>query len=671
MKKIISCLLALCMLYGCSTSNNASGKYTTGTYSASAKGFGGDVTVSVTTDTTTITDVVIDAPDETETVGGAALDDLKDQILKNQSSEIDGVSGATFTSDAVKKATENALAQAEGKETATTGELKPGTYTHANRGYGGDVTVATTIDETGIVSVEVTDSGNESVAIGGFAIKELPAKIVEAQSTGVDSISGASMTSAAIKKDVEQALEDANADLSKYTAKVTVAKQDDTTIDTDVVIVGSGGAGLTAALESLNNGEKVVILEKMDTPGGNTVRSSGAFNVAGSKEQVEANKGNVSVQEFIDYTIEGGHGINNKELVTYMVENSAPIVDWLREQGFDVQIGETYGGYDINGEYTPAANMILGFIDKIEEKGGEILYDTKATSIIMSDGKATGIEAERGDGSKVTVNAKAVILASGGFGGDMDLVTEYRPDYEGYVTDNNPGITGDGIKMAEAVGAATVDMDQIQAHPTIIQSTSTMVTEGARKQGGILLNINGERFVNECTFRDVVSAAILEQPEKTVFILFNQDIVDNNSNIAGYYKIGAITKCDDAQAIADYIGHDVTADTVQATLDKWAQAVADQNDPDFGSEFTWIRDLSTGPWYIAQVAPGIHHTMGGVEINANAEVIGTDGNVIPGLFAAGEVTGGIHGGNRIGGNAILDILVFGKTAADTASEYLK
>lgn len=553
-----------------------------------------------------------------------------------------------------------------GSSGTTTTAMTPGTYTASLRGYGSEVVVETTVDETSITDVKVV-SHDESTGIGTYAIERLPGEIVENQSVAVDAVSGATATSNAILFSVRDCLTQAGADLAAFSVEPAAPTPTDVALEADIVVVGAGGAGLTAALEALDNGKSVIVVEKMDTPGGNTIRSSGAFNVAGSQEQIDANKGNVSVEEFIEYTMTGGHDINNPDLVRYMVENSAAMVDWLRSEDFNVTIGETYGSYTVDGL---AAGLVLGLLDRVEEKGGQVMFTTKATEITMTDGKATGIKAIGADGGNVTITAGAVILATGGFGGDLAMCAELDPALEGYVTDNNPGITGDGIKMAQAIGADVVDMNEIQTHPTIIQATGTMVTEGARNSGGILLNVEGKRFTNECTYRDVVSNAILAQPEQKAYILINQEILDGNGNIAGYYKIGAITKCENAEEIANYIGHDVTADTITSELAKWSECVANQNDPEFGSEFQWLRNLDVGPWYIAEIAPGIHHTMGGVKINTNAEVISTEGAVIPGLYACGEVTGGVHGGNRVGGNAILDCLVFGHTAADQACAYL-
>jgi fumarate reductase flavoprotein subunit len=223
------------------------------------------------------------------------------------------------------------------------------------------------------------------------------------------------------------------------------------------------------------------------------------------------------------------------------------------------------------------------------------------------------------------------------------------------------------MKMARAVGADLIDMEFIQIHPTVHQASSTMLTEEIRNSGGILLNSSGRRFTNEVTYRDVVSAAILSQEGGRACIVLNKDIMDNNANVRGYLDIGLLKEYATLDEVAKYMNAD--PDVVKASIETWNGYVADKNDPEFNSSFTWLRDLSSGPYYALYIAPGIHHTMGGVKINEKTEVISTGGTVIPGLFAAGEVAGGVHGGNRIGGNAILDILFFGRIAGGNAAVF--
>lgn len=543
-------------------------------------------------------------------------------------------------------------------------KMSPGKYTSASRGYKSEIEVETEVDTENIINVTVVEH-NETDGIGTHAVNRIPGSIVENQSIRVDTISGATTTSFAIINSVRDALTQAGSDLEDFEVEPAAPTPEDVTLDTDVVVIGGGAAGLSAALEASRNGAEVIVVEKMDITGGNTIRSSGAFNVAGHELQIEADKGRKDVEEFVEFTMTGGHNTNDPELVRYMIENSAEIVDWVSEIGFEPRIGETYGSFTVPG-YAPG--LIIGLQEFFEEIGGEVMLATKATEIIMNDGTVAGIIAEGDDGGKVTINANAVIIASGGYGANLEWIAELDPNLEGFITNNHPGATGDGIFMAQEVGAAVRDLNEIQTHPTVHVPTATMMTEGIRNTGGILVNSSGNRFANEVDYRDVVSEAILSQDQGFAYLVLNQEIVDGNANIQGYYDIGVLQKFDTIADMADFM--EVDENVLQETMDKWNAAVAQENDPEFNSKFQWLRDLSVGPWYSVAVSPGIHHTMGGIAINTNTEVISTEDQVIPGLYACGEVTGGVHGGNRVGGNAILDCLVFGKTAGEQSALYI-
>ncbi|MDR1211027.1 MAG: flavocytochrome c [Spirochaetaceae bacterium] len=557
------------------------------------------------------------------------------------------------------------LVLACGSTGSAAGGMTPGTYRTEQRGYVDQIKVETVVDGSKIVSVRITEN-HETNGIGSFAIQWLPERIVQAQSVGIDIVSGASFSSRAILGSVTEALRQAGADVDKFSRPPPKPPARDQELSVDVIIVGAGGAGLTAGVEARVKGKDTLIIEKMDIPGGNTIRSSGGFNVAGSPEQVAARRGRYSIEDFITYTMEGGHNLNNRELVTYMIQNSSGVVDWLKTQGMNPQIGETYASYTVDGE---AKGLILDLLRRYESQGGKIMYGVRGTDIIMNGGRAAGIVAVDKLGGKLTIRARAVILASGGFGGDLEMCARLDPSLEGFVTDNSLGATGDGIKMAEAIGAATVDMEQIQSHPTIHQASSTMLTEGIRGSGGILINTAGKRFTNENTYRDVVSAAILSQDQAKACILFNKELMDHNPNVQGYYEQGLITPYNTLDDVARYMTVDPAV--LKQTVATWNTYVANKNDPEFASSFSWIRDLSQGPYFALWVAPGIHHTMGGIKINVRTEVLSAGGSTIPGLFACGEVTGGVHGGNRVGGNAILDILLYGRVAGENAAAYIR
>lgn len=546
-----------------------------------------------------------------------------------------------------------------------------GTYTGTAQGFGGDVTATVTLSETEITDIQVVGD-QETDGLGSVAIEQLPPKMLEAQSPNVDAMSGATVTSNAIIEAVTAALSQAGVDASSLVPKEAEDKAlEEQTLEADVVVIGAGGAGMTAAITAHEAGKEVILLEKMPYAGGNTTKSTGGMNAAETSVQAELGIED-SVQTFIDDTMTGGKNVNDLALVTTMAENSAEAIDWLASIGAPLPEVSFSGGATNKRIHRPEGGAAVGpyLVEKLLAKIGEdeisLLYNTEATELIVEDGAVTGVKAT-GDGIRYTINAKAVVLATGGFGANLEMCAAYNPDLAGFVTTNSPCATGDGIKMAEAVGAATVDMEQIQIHPTVYQATSLMVTESVRGGGAILVNASGERFVDEMETRDVVSAAEIAQEGGYAYLVFDQAQRDNLSAIDSYVSNGLTVQADTIEGLATQMG--VDASNLQATVEAWNQAVAEQNDEAFGRTTGMDVDISMAPFYAIQIAPGIHHTMGGVKIDTTASVISVDGEPIPGLFAAGEVTGGVHGANRIGGNAVADIIVFGRIAGQSAADY--
>ena len=442
----------------------------------------------------------------------------------------------------------------------------------------------------------------------------------------------------------------------------------------DIVVIGAGGAGMTAAIQAVQDGATdVVILEKMPVTGGNTTRSTGGLNAAGTSYQ-EADGVEDSVELFVEDTMKGGKELNDKELVTVMAENSAGAVDWVNEIGGDLSVVGMFGGASVKRIHRPTDTSAVGPMlvkalnAKTEELGIPVLLETTAEKILVDDsGKVCGVTGTDKDGQEFTIDCTAVVLATGGFGANSDMVVEYKPDLAGFCTTNHAGATGDGIAMAKELGAAFVDMEQIQTHPTVNPDTQTMYTEGVRGNGAILVNKEGKRFCNELETRDVVSAAILEQTDGECYLVFDQAVRESLAAIESYIKAGIVTEADTPEALGEAIGIDGAA--LAETLKTYAGYKAAGKDEDFGRESMELA-LDKPKYYAALCAPAIHHTMGGVKINTKTEVLKEDGTAIPGLFAAGEVTGGVHGANRLGGNAVTDIVVFGRIAGTAAEDYV-
>lgn len=438
--------------------------------------------------------------------------------------------------------------------------------------------------------------------------------------------------------------------------------------DYDVVIVGAGGAGLSAAIAAHDAGvEKVVVLEKMGVNGGNTNFSSSGMNASETKFQKEQGIED-STDLFIQETLDGGHNTGDPELATFMCENSAGAIDWLDSLGITLDNISQTGGMSVKRCHRPTdgsavgATLVPGLVAAAQERGIPIYNECEVTELVTDDGAVVGVKANNGNQPTV-YNAKAVILAAGGLGSNPEMIAQYRPDLEGFVSTNQPGATGDGYVLAQNVGAELIQMDQIQIHPTVEQTTHALVAEGIRGTGAILVNAEGNRFFDEMSTRDKVSAAELVQPEGFAWCVFDQQVYDANKAVAKLEKQGLVSKGGSTEELAETIG--VPADALTATVaayNKLAGGAADE----FGRTQGCIV-FQDGNMYAIKVAPGIHHEMGGIRINVNNEALDADGNPIPGLYAAGEVTGGIHGNNRIGGNAVCDIEVFGKNVGEVVA----
>ena len=595
-----------------------------------------------------------------------------------------------------------------------------GDFTATAKGFGGDVSVTLTLTD-GAITGCTAEGKDETEGVGSQAIAKMPGEIAESGSIAVDGVSGATVTSTAIKEAAAAALTAAGLNPDDYkTAVEKDATAEDSTVDADVVVVGAGGAGMTAAITAAAEGKNVVILESQSMVGGNSVRATGGMNAGKTVYQDENEFGEsagvektlkTAAEKYADNetitalaktvseqwaayqanptgyfdsvelmeldTMIGGKGINDPELVETLCANSADAIDWLDEHGITLHNVSSFGGASVKRIHRPVnaegktvsvgSYMIPLLQENCEKAGVKMMLDTTATEILTdANGAAVGVKATGASGETVTVNAKAVVLATGGFGANLDMVVKYKPELKGFMTTNAPGIQGQGIEMAQAIGAATVDMDQIQIHPTVEANTAALITEGLRGDGAILINEEGQRFIDEVGTRDVVSAAEIAQTGSYSWLVVDQAMVDASSVIQGYIKKGYTVTGATYEELGKAMGVDAAA--FAETMEKWNGYVEAKNDPDFGRT-SFANPLNTAPYYAVKVTAGVHHTMGGLKINANTEVLNEKGEVIPGLFAAGEVTGGVHGANRLGGNAVADFTVFGRIAGAAASDY--
>lgn len=542
-------------------------------------------------------------------------------------------------------------------------KFKPGVFTESVQDEQNELVLNIRLDGDRIADIEMVDGPQQVEFVTTF--EEIKTRILDANTPHVDAISGATSQSEAVKKAVSKAMvKSSRARAQEEGADARAPKS------YDVVVVGSGGAGLAAAIQAHDEGASVLIVEKMPTIGGNTIKASAGMNAAETRFQRV--KGIQDSKElFYAETLKGGGNKNNPELLQRFVENAPEAIEWLARRGIMLNDITTTGGMSIDRTHRPrdgsavGGYLISGLVRNVNKRGIDVMLDTEVDEILFDGGEVRGVRLLTDEKEVITVQAKSVVVATGGFSANSQMVVKYRPDLEGFVTTNHKGATGGGIALLERIGANTVDMGEIQIHPTVEQNTSYLISESIRGGGAILVNQQGERFYNEMSTRDKVSAAIIALPEHYAYIVFDEHVRAKNRAVDEYIAKGLVTSASSPRELAATLG--LEEDVFLATLERYNGFVAKQHDDDFGRTTALRAPINEGPFHAIRIAPGVHHTMGGVTVNTRTEVLNARQQVIPGAFAAGEVVGGIHGGNRIGGNAVADIIIFGSLAGHQAA----
>lgn len=611
--------------------------------------------------------------------------------------------------------------------------MKPGTYNVKAKGHGSSyMPMKVTLSEDKIEDINV-DSSGETKGVADEVFNRLPKLIVADQTLNVDAVSGATISSHGVVDGVAEAINKAGGNADEWRNRAKPAKKtihQNKEYDTDVVIIGAGGAGLAAAARSIQHGRKVIVLEKFPQIGGNTTRAGGPMNaaqpewqkkfkaLAGEKEDLEKLAATPidkidpeyradfealqkQIQKYIDsganYLFDSkllheiqtyvggkrtdlnGHEIHgNYALVKELVDNALDSVKWLKKLGVkfdDSQVTMPVGALWRRG-HKPVEPMGYAYIhvlgDWIKAHGATVLTETRAKHLLVKDNQVVGVQAEKSDGSQVTVHAKSIILTSGGFGANMKMVQKYNTYWKHIDSDmpttNSPAITGDGINLGKEVGADLVGMGFIQLMPVSDPKTGELFTGlQTPPENYIMVNQKGKRFVNEFAERDTLAKAAIANGG--LFYLIADDKIKatayntTQESIDAQVKAGTLFRANTLADLAKRIG--MKPEVLEETIKKYNSYVDAGKDPEFGKSAFNLK-CEVAPFYATPRKPAIHHTMGGLKIDTDAHVIDQRGDVIKGLYAAGEVAGGIHAGNRLGGNSLADIFTFGRIAADTA-----
>lgn len=443
--------------------------------------------------------------------------------------------------------------------------------------------------------------------------------------------------------------------------------------DYDLIVIGAGGAGLTAAVQARELGLTVAVLEKNAKVGGNTSRASSGMNAAETSIQARHQIAD-RMQDFYNETYQGGGKLNDPAMLRHFVTHAPLAVEWLSQHGLPLDDLTITGGMTVKRTHRPAstapvgAYLVKGLHQLADKAGVKIITNADVQSLLTTAGRVSGVQYTDEDKQNHQLNSSAVVLATGGFGASKKLMQRYRPDLASYRTTNQPGATGDGLRLAQQVGAQLMQLDLVQVHPTVQQDQehAFLIGEAVRGEGAILVNAQGARFVNELTTRRVVSNAITALPEHSAYLIFDQHVRERVKAIEFYDQIGLVKT---GSSLTD-LAHQLQMTQLEATINEWNQSVSQQQDQQFGRQTGMMNPLVQAPFYAIHVAPAIHYTMGGVHVDPATRVLDANGQPIAGLYAAGEVTSGLHGNNRIGGNSIAETVVFGRQAAMTIKQDL-
>lgn len=434
---------------------------------------------------------------------------------------------------------------------------------------------------------------------------------------------------------------------------------------TEVVVIGAGASGMSAAIEASNQGYDVILLEKMPYVGGNTVRATAGINIVGSEKQ--AALGIVDSKSlFVKDVLTSGHSENNQLMVEKLADESASALKWLSDMGADLDDIGILAGHSVARTLRPSGGQPVGseivrvLKDKVDSMRIDLRLESKATAILTdADGKIEAVEVLDRTGRSYTIKTSNAIIATGGFGGSPEMYVYYNQKLKGYKTTNSPSATGDFVGLVQDLNVQLVDMSYIQTHPTVSYEYGMLITEAIRGNGGILINNKGLRFADELENRDLLSEDILAQPNQEVFLIFNEAVKASLASSNDYINMEIALTADSLEELAEIMR--VDRQTFLSTISSYNGFVASGEDHDFGRR-SLERKLEEGPFYAIQVIPGVHYCMGGILIDEKARAIDENGAPIPGLYASGEATGGIHGLNRLGGNSLLDAVVFGRIA---------
>lgn len=546
--------------------------------------------------------------------------------------------------------------------------FEQGTYEATVRGYRNDITVESTFTEDRLDKIQILEH-QESIGIGTHPINMIPDKIIENQSLAVETVTGATITSHALIEAISDTVEQAGLNPEEFYTEIApevVNSGDVEQIETDVLVIGGGGAGLSAAIEAHREGAEVVIVELTDFLGGDTGRAGGGIEAAGTKTQ-EAHDVEDNAESFANHIRSRGIEYENPELLDIMTDESAASITFLEELGADMS--GLVGGHGTNAPraHRPAEGpagqgIVQPMIAEIESLEIPVYYGTTGYELIEDEnGKIAGAKALHDkSGQEYEFTADAVIIATGPFASNNEMVTQYNQRLEGLGTNSSAGSLGIGIEMAEAVGADFELMDIMRAP-----------TNMPRSENAIAVDQDGNRFMNEYGIEDQIwieendphIQAVENREEKFYWaVLDSNEFAAQEDNFSPYMLTNRFVQASSIEELADAM--EVDADVLFNTINTWNEMVEGGEDTEFGRE-GMTTPIDNETYYAFKITPTVHNTTGGIRVNSESQVLDPNENSITGLYAAGEVVGGVHDGV----SAVANAITFGRLTGQSAGAY--